>query len=145
VKSPASHKPKKARQVKSIVKSMIITVFDVKGIVHKVFVLTGQTVNSRLYCDVLRRLRENVLRSRLKHWREQAWLLHHDNAPSHTCVFTQHFLAKNKFALIPHPPQSPDLALCDVFLFPKMELKLKGRRFDTIENIQTNRRECLTL
>jgi hypothetical protein len=38
-------------------------------------------------------------------------------------------------ALIPHPPYSPDLALCD-FLFPKIKLKLKGHRFDTIEEIQ---------
>jgi hypothetical protein len=40
-------------------------------------------------------------------------------------------------AVIPHTPYSPDLATCDFFLFPKMKLKLKGRRFDTIEEIQT--------
>jgi hypothetical protein len=34
-----------------------------------------------------------------------------------------------------------NLALCDFFLFPKMKLKLKGRRFDTIEEIRQNRRE----
>jgi hypothetical protein len=28
------------------------------------------------------------------------------------------------------------LAPCDFFLFPKMKLKLKGRRFDTTEEIQ---------
>jgi hypothetical protein len=38
-------------------------------------------------------------------------------------------------AVIPHPQYSPDLALCD-FLFPKIKLKLKGCRFDTIEEIQ---------
>jgi hypothetical protein len=38
-------------------------------------------------------------------------------------------------AVDPHPPYSPDLAPCDFFLFPKMKLKLKGRRFDTIEEI----------
>jgi hypothetical protein len=30
---------------------------------------------------------------------------------------------------------SPDLARHDFFLFPKMKLKLKGHRFDTIEEI----------
>jgi hypothetical protein len=45
------------------------------------------------------------------------------------------FLAKHKMAVIPHPPYSPDLAPCDFFLFPKMKLKLKGRRFDAIEEI----------
>jgi hypothetical protein len=37
----------------------------------------------------------------------------------------QHFLAKHKMAVIPHPPYCPDLAPCDLFLFPKMKLKLK--------------------
>jgi hypothetical protein len=39
-------------------------------------------------------------------------------------------------ALNPHPPYSPHLAPCDLFILPKMKLKLKGRRFDTIEEIQ---------
>jgi hypothetical protein len=46
------------------------------------------------------------------------------------------FLAKHKMALIPHPPHSPDLTPCDFFIFPKMKLKLKVRRFDTIQEIQ---------
>jgi len=135
-KSLTSPRPKKVRQVKSNVKSMIITFFDVKGIVHKEFVPTGQTVNFGFYCDVLRRLRVNVRRRRPKLWREQTWLLHQDNAPPHTSVLTHQFLAKNKMAVIPHPPYSPDLTPCDSFLFPKMKLKLKGRRFVTTEEIQ---------
>jgi len=88
-KRPTSPRPKKARQVRSNVKSMIITFFDVKGIVHKEFVSTGQTVNSGFYCDVLGRQRKNVRKRGPKLWREQTWLLHHDNAPSHTSVFTE--------------------------------------------------------
>jgi hypothetical protein len=40
-------------------------------------------------------------------------------------------------AVIPHPSYSLDLAPYEFFLFPKMKLRLKGRRFDTIEEIQT--------
>jgi hypothetical protein len=69
---------KKARQVKGKVKSMIIIFFDIKGIVHKEFVLTGQTVNSAHCCDVLRILRERRLRPEL--WQQRNCLLHHDNA-----------------------------------------------------------------
>jgi hypothetical protein len=36
-----SRRPGKARQVKSKVKSMLIISFDIKGIVHKEFILTG--------------------------------------------------------------------------------------------------------
>jgi hypothetical protein len=35
-----------------------------KGIVHKEFLLAGQTINSAYYCDGLQRLRENVRRLR---------------------------------------------------------------------------------
>jgi transposase len=46
-------------------------------------------------------------------------------------------------AVIPHPPYSPDLAPCEFFLFPKMKLKLKGRRFDTTEEIQAKSQKVL--
>jgi histone-lysine N-methyltransferase SETMAR len=49
----------------------------------------------------------------------------------------QEFLAKNKMAVVPHPPYSPDLAPSAICLFPKMKMKLKGRGFDTGEEIQT--------
>ncbi|PNF37365.1 hypothetical protein B7P43_G17725, partial [Cryptotermes secundus] len=48
----------------------------------------------------------------------------------------EQFLAKNKMAVVPHPLYSRDLAPCNFFLFPKMKIKLKGRRFDTVEEIQ---------
>jgi hypothetical protein len=51
--------------------------------------------------------REDVRRRRPAFWREQTWLLHHDNAPSHTSVLTQQFLAKYEMVAIPHPPYSP--------------------------------------
>ena len=53
------------------------------------------------------------------------------------------FLEKNKIAVIPHPPYSPDLAPCDFFLFRKMKLKLKGRRFDIIEEILAKTQKVL--
>ncbi|PNF17611.1 hypothetical protein B7P43_G13712 [Cryptotermes secundus] len=45
--------------------------------------------------------------------------------------------------VVPHPPYSPDLAPCDFFLFPKMKIKLKGRRFDTVEEIQAETKTVL--
>jgi hypothetical protein len=46
-------------------------------------------------------------------------------------------------AVIPHPPYSPDSALCDFFLFSKLKLKLKGRRFYTSEEIQSETQRVL--
>jgi hypothetical protein len=52
------------RQVKSKVKSTLIIFFDIEGIVHKRFVMAGQTVNSAYYRDTFQQLRENVQRLR---------------------------------------------------------------------------------
>ena len=35
-----------------------------------------------------------------------------------------------------HPPYSPDLAPCDFWLFPKLKEKLRGCRYDTIEEMK---------
>jgi hypothetical protein len=82
-------------------------------------------------------------RRRPELWQEQTWLLHRDSSPSHTFFLTQKFLAKHKMAAILHPPRFLDLALSDFFLFPKMKLKLKGRRFDTTEEIQVGSQRVL--
>jgi hypothetical protein len=50
---------------------------------------------------------------------------------------------KTKMVAIPHATYSPDLAPYDFSLFPEMKLKLKGRRFDTIEEIQDESQRVL--
>jgi len=35
--------------------------------------------------------------------------------------------------VVPHPPYLPDLAPSEFFLFPKLKMKLKERRFQTEE------------
>ena len=68
-KSLGSPRPKKSRQVRSNIKSMLICFFDQKGIVNKEFVPPGHTVNVAFYVEVLKRLRENVRRKRPDQWR----------------------------------------------------------------------------
>jgi hypothetical protein len=46
-------------------------------------------------------------------------------------------------AVITHPPYFPYLAPCDLFLFSKVKLKLKGRRFGTTEEIQAELKRVL--
>jgi len=53
------------------------------------------------------------------------------------------FLAHNNVIALPQPPYSPDLAPCNFFLFLKMKLHLKGRRFDIVEEIQRESQNIL--
>ena len=76
-------------------------------------------------------------------WQNQNLIIHHDNAPAHRSFKVSQFLTKNKMSEIPHPPYSPDLALCDFFFFPKLKLRMKGQRFDTTEEIQEESRWVL--
>ena len=73
---------------------------------------------------------------------EEVWIVgkpdqtrHHDNAPAHVSLLIRSYLAKPKTSVVPHPPCSSDLAPADFLLFPKLKTTLKGRRFQTIEEI----------
>jgi histone-lysine N-methyltransferase SETMAR len=131
-------RPKKIMQSRSNVKAMLITFFDINGIVHHEWVPKGQTVNALFYVEVLKRLRESIRKKRKEMWESNFWFLHHDNAPSHTSLLVAQYLTKHNVTTIPHPPYSPDLAPCDFFLFPKLKSTMKGRRFQTIDDIQVN-------
>ena len=57
-KSPNMPRPNKAWQVSSSVKTIIISFFDVDGILHRQFVPPRQTVNQQFYLNVLKQLYE---------------------------------------------------------------------------------------
>jgi hypothetical protein len=59
-KNPQSPRARYTHKVWSSTKNMLISFFNVKGIVHNEFVPPNTIVNSDFYCDVLRRMRENV-------------------------------------------------------------------------------------
>ena len=53
------------------------------------------------------------------------WHFHLDNAPVHNSILVKDYLTKMGIKTVPQPPYSPDLALCDFCLYPK----LTGCRF----------------
>ena len=108
----------KARMQESKLKTMLICFFDQEGIVHRKFVPPGIMVNAEFYCDVLRRLRENVRHKRPQKWQNQSLIIHHDNVLAHRSFKVSQCLAKNNMTVIPHPPYTPDLAPCDFFYSP---------------------------
>jgi len=99
-KSADSPRPKKACQVRSKVKVMLIVFFDMEGNVHYEYVPQGQTVNQQFYLQVLKRLRLAVSRKRSQKRVAGAWALHHDNTPAQTAHFIQLFLASHGIPVV---------------------------------------------
>jgi hypothetical protein len=116
---------------------MLVAFFDDEGIVHREFVLTGTSVTAAFCVDVSTRLRRSVRRKRPQKWKNDS-TLHHDNAPSHMAMAVQRFLGKINIPIVPHPPYSPDLAPGDFWLFPTLNIGLRGLRFPTAEDIKEN-------
>ena len=53
-----------------------------------------------------------------------------NDEPAHSSKLVQQFLAKDKIVQLRQPPYSPDIAPCDFWMFPKLKMALKGKRFD---------------
>ena len=64
--------------------------------------------------------------------------MHCSFAPSHTSLVVQQFLAEKSIPIVTQPPQSPDLAPSDVWLFPTLKMGLKGTHFANTEDIKWN-------
>lgn len=135
-KSKGEPKPKKLRLQKSKIKTMLITFYDSKGIVHKEFVPEGQTITGEYYLEVLHRLWSRIVRVRPEYPEGKQLFLLHDNAPPHKTKKVNEFLMQKQICVIGHPPYSPDLSPCDYFLFPKLKTAMKGAFYDDIPAIQ---------
>lgn len=115
---------------------MLICFCDSEGIIHREFVPPGQTINAVFYLGVMKRLLARIRRVRPQYREKGSWRLLHDNALSHRSNLITGFLIKNGILTINHSPYSPDLAPCDFYLFSKLHLPMKGKRYVDVEAIQ---------
>ena len=69
-------------------------------------------------------------------WASGDWQLHHDKVPTRKSHLVQRLLAKHQITQVTQPLYNPDLVPCDFWLFPKLKSPLKGKRFQTIDEIQ---------
>jgi hypothetical protein len=74
-----------------------------ENLVHHEFVPPGQSVTGHFYVQVLQRLCDAVRRKRRDKWHGQ-WFRYHHNAPSHTSLVVQQFLAEKNIPVITQPP-----------------------------------------
>jgi hypothetical protein len=70
--------------------------------------------------EILKELCEAVCRKRPHVWPKD-WILYHNNAPPHKALSVKQFLAQKSITEMEHPSYSPDLALNNFWLFPKIK------------------------
>ena len=61
---------------------------------------------------------------------------HQDNAPVYNSILVTDYLTKMGIKLVAQPLHSPDVAPCDFWLFSKLNEKLRGCRYETIEEMK---------
>ena len=135
-KYAGSPRSKKARQSKSTHKLLMIPFFDSTGMIYMHWVPTGQTINKEYYVEVSREFRKRFRRKRPELFKSGQWHFHQDNAPVHNSILLTDYLTKMGIKTVPQPSYNPDLAPCDVCLFPKLNKKLRDCRYETIEEMK---------
>ncbi|GFV75799.1 jerky protein homolog-like [Trichonephila clavipes] len=83
---------------------------------------------------------QKLLRQQLFH---NSWILHQDKAPAHNALSVKRYLTDKRTPVFEHAPYSPDLAPCDLLLFPKIKSALKGTRFESMEAVKQKTAELL--
>lgn len=121
--------PTTVKKQKSMKKVMYAVFFRSSGLVKAIKLKEQRTVTANWYTEV-------CLPEVLADLKIRGLLLHHDNASSHTARKTLDFLKANGVKVIEHPPYSPDLAMCDFWLFFRLKKHLRGRRFLSEDEIE---------
>lgn len=100
-----------------------------KGPLLVEFLPRGQTITAATCCKTLEKLRRAIQNKQRGMLTKRVCLLH-DNATPHTDLATKRLLDTFGWDILCHPPHSPDLALSDHHLFPKLKEDLGGKTFD---------------
>lgn len=128
-------RPEVVRREKSVKKTMYAIFFSKSGLELAYPLEPGTTVTAEWYSKKCLPAVFESVKKRRPRTGLRGLLLHHDNASSHTAKVTKELLRTSNVNLLDHPPYSPDLAPCDFSLFPKMKEPLRGKRFESIEEL----------
>ena len=95
--------------------------FGSQGIVLNHMVPDKTIVNGDYYSGVLREQLRRAIRDKRPELYRSGFILNQDNAPVHVSGVVKQTMSDFKKEPLQHPPYSPDLAICDFFLFPTVK------------------------
>ena len=91
-------------------------------------------VNVVFYLGVMECLLARIRRVWPEYREKGSWRLLHDNASAHRLTLITDILTKNGILTINHFLYSPYLAPCDFYLFRKLQLTMKEKRYDKVDD-----------
>lgn len=116
-------------------KTMITCFFNGNGLQIIDVKPKGVKINSSYFIDhVISKLEKLDIVYKAKR-QKQMMMLHYDNAPSHNSMLVENYLTRTPFKKVPHPPYSPDLAICDFGIFGTVKTNFQGKEFLTEQEL----------
>ena len=117
---------------------MAIIFCDIQGIVLKHLVPYKTTITGDYYSHLLcTQLRRAVREKRPGLYIGQGTLYTKTMRPhTHTSRVDHDTTRALGIELLPHPPYSPGLAICDFWLFPNMKDVLRGKKYESREELE---------
>ena len=100
-------------------------------------------VNGDYYSGVLREQLRRAIRDKRPELYRSGFILHQDKATVHVSHVVKQTMSDLKIEPLQYPPYSPDLAICDFFLFPTVKDHLRGRKLVSGEELGTAITEAL--
>ena len=79
---------------------------------------------------------QRIRRKRPALFKLAQWHFYQDNTPVHNSILVTDYLTKMGINTAPQAPYSAEVAPCDFWLFPKLKEKLRGCRYETIEDMK---------
>lgn len=118
-------------------KVLLCVWWNYQGIIHHELVPDGRAINSDIYSEQLQKVCEIVRERYPALVNRRQLLLQHDNARPHTSQTTRRTIQElGCIKVLPHPAYSPDIAPSDYHMFRSMAHFLRGRRFETLDNVE---------
>ena len=120
-------------------KFMVIVAVKFDGAYYQEILDRNETVNSTRYIafldKMMRYFQSPMAMSRCISTSWESCYLQHDNARPHKSHATEAFLEQNRCKLVAQAAYSPDLNICDRFIFPKLEMERAKLEFQSKESL----------
>ena len=127
---------RKSSKPKHLQETLCLVFWDSQGLVLEHYQVTGTTINSSQYSEMLTDRLKPAIRSKCRELLSKDVVLLHDNVHQHTAAHTAETLRKLKFEVMAHPPYSPDLSPSDYQLFDPLKEALRGHRFSSDQEVK---------